>query len=780
MESFDNLAPRTSMSAGRGCILAAILVIALGIGGFLRLVEIGASSFGPSDAGQAVVVWISLAVGAVAFALWVGLSHGAARDAGLRWLAGLPLPALLTLTIFLPSAESQLIALAQLGLSLLYALVVTLRVARPVQFIWQPITLSVGLLISLPWLAIGAPGSWLDLGLALVTGATVGWIGGQLLAWRPPLSWQQADVSFRVWLAEGAALSLLLLILSRALGPNNAALLFFVSAPAGGWLWLALGRRAGRSAVVPVSALFGMFFFGVPLALTDSDALLGLMLLGDFPEGFHLALLAAVGQALLALLATPLALFVTNQRLHIASAGLVALAGVALLLGGGRSAPAGDRLFVILRDQADVSDLATLTDYHQRRIAVYQRLTKHAITTQSDLRAALDRIGVRYTPYYLVNALEVEGGWPLRLWLQSRAEVAMIIPSPHLRPLPVNRIPARGDQSLPNELPWNLKLIGAPEAWALGALGAGIIIGQADTGVDAEHPELSDAYAGHTATGVEHTYHWLDPWTGATVPYDYGGHGTHTLAIALGNNVGVAPDAQWIGCVNLARNLGNAPRYLDCMQFLFAPYPPAGDALRDGDPTRGAHVLNNSWGCPLDLEGCAPTSLQPAVQALRAAGVFVVASAGNDGPQCGSLNAPLAIYPEVLTVGAVDAQGNVAPFSSVGPVRFDGRERQKPDLVAPGVDVLSAFPNQSYERADGTSMAGPHVAGAVALIWSANPALIGDIATTERILRETARPYLAADSNRCGDGNIAGAGILDVAAAVKRALELTSDSSGGR
>lgn len=770
MASFDQTAPRTPRSWGIGCLLAAVLLIALGIGAFLRLVEIGVSLFGAGGIGRAVVIWISLIVGAVAFAIWAGLGRGAVRVAALRWLAALPLPAMLAFTALIPSAESQLIALAQLGLSLFYVLALTLLIRRPVQWGWTPVAVSTGLLVALPWLAIGAPGSWIDVGLALLQGAVVGWAGGQLLAWQPPQSWQRASVSTGVWLAEGAALGLLLLILSRALGPNSAPLLFLFAAPAGGWLWLALGRQAGIVAATLVSASFGLFFFGTPLALTDPDALVTLLLFSDFPEGFHLAILAAIGQALLALLVTPLALFVANQRVHAAGAGLAAVAGLALLIGGGRAAPAGDRVFVVLRDQTDVSALATIADYDQRRVAVYQRLTAHAAATQADLRVALEQLGVRYTPYYLVNALEVEADLPLRLWLQSRPEVAAVMPAPHLRPLPFSPLPATGDQPPPDEPPWNVTMIGAPEAWTLGARGAGIIIGQADSGVELEHPELSDAYAGRTANGVEHAYHWLDPWTGATAPYDVGGHGTHTLATALGNTVGVAPDAQWIGCVNLARNLGNAPRYLDCMQFLFAPYPPAGDPLRDGDPTRGAHVLNNSWGCPQDLEGCAPDALQPAVAALRAAGVFVVASAGNDGPACSSLNAPLAIYDEVLTVGAVDADGQLASFSSVGPVQSDGSGRAKPDLVAPGVDILSAYPNQSYARADGTSMAGPHVAGAVALLWSANPALIGNIDETERILRATARPYTATDGERCGAGNVAGAGILDVAAAVRRAI----------
>ena len=89
--------------------------------------------------------------------------------------------------------------------------------------------------------------------------------------------------------------------------------------------------------------------------------------------------------------------------------------------------------------------------------------------------------------------------------------------------------------------------------------------------------------------------------------------------------------------MNLGRNLGNPAYYLDCMQFMLAPYPQRGNPLTDGDPARAAHVLNNSWGCP-PIEGCDAAALGPAVRALRAAGIFVVASAGNEGPRCGSVS----------------------------------------------------------------------------------------------------------------------------------------------
>src|SRR5690606_10884038 len=105
------------------------------------------------------------------------------------------------------------------------------------------------------------------------------------------------------------------------------------------------------------------------------------------------------------------------------------------------------------------------------------------------------------------------------------------------------------------------------------------------------------------------------------------------------------------------------------------------------------------------------------------------------------VHSPPAIYEQVWSVGAINAAGDLASFSSAGPVTVDGSGRTKPDMLAPGIDVLSALPGSGYGLNSGTSMAGPHLAGTVALMWSANPALRGDVARTRRILQETARPF---------------------------------------
>jgi subtilisin family serine protease len=207
---------------------------------------------------------------------------------------------------------------------------------------------------------------------------------------------------------------------------------------------------------------------------------------------------------------------------------------------------------------------------------------------------------------------------------------------------------------------------------------------------------------------------------------------------------------------------------------MLAPFPIGGDPLKDGDPSLGAHISNNSWGCP-QIEGCDSGALLPAVRALRDAGVFVVASAGNDGPNCESLSVPIPIYEEAYAVGSIDQFGQLSSFSSLGPVTVDGSGRTKPDLTAPGEEVLSAMPNNSYDYLSGTSFAGPHVAGVVALMWSANPILIGDMDRTEEILAHTAQPYTgnipACEGASSNPSTAVGYGIVDAYAAVKMALE---------
>jgi subtilisin family serine protease len=652
------------------------------------------------------------------------------------------------------------------------------------------IALSLAAVLAYPWLAWGALGSPLDTALnllaALLFGTAAALIVNRLML--PAIRQASYGPAWDITLG-GFAIGGLLLIMATGFAFPGLQILLALSLPAIGWLAAAIGlARAGRSPLA-LTLLIGLTA-AAPLLLIDPDEM-SLLLMGPPADilnwVFRAAFLALFLGWLLGALFTPL----TNRLLAwprpLLAAGLLLawLGGALIYFLIGQPGFYGEQLFVIFKDQADLSAAATLDDYDGRRQFVYNTLVAQANQSQADIRANLDRLGVDYTPYYLVNALDVEGGPILRLWLASRPEVDRVLDNPILRPLPHAPAAASGDITTPPAEPrWNLTSIGADRVWQeLGVTGAGIIVGQSDSGVQGDHPEFAANYRGRDGN---HDYNWYDPWNHTAVPTDIGGHGTHTLGSILGQNVGVAPGAEWYGCTNLARNLANPAYYLDCMQFMLAPFPIGGDPLADGDPTRSAHVLNNSWGCP-PLEGCDANALLPAVRALRAAGIFVVASAGNDGPDCESVNDPLALYDDVFSVGAVNVNGELADFSSRGPVTVDGSNRIKPDLLAPGASytnpetftpidegILSAFPGSSYEYAEGTSMAGPHIVGVIALVWSANPDLIGDIDQTEQILIDTARPYAGAFLE-CGSGvpnNGTGYGIVDAYAAVQRALEV--------
>ncbi|MCC6191654.1 MAG: S8 family serine peptidase, partial [Anaerolineales bacterium] len=249
-------------------------------------------------------------------------------------------------------------------------------------------------------------------------------------------------------------------------------------------------------------------------------------------------------------------------------------------------------------------------------------------------------------------------------------------------------------------------------------------------------------------------------------------HGTHTMGTAVGddgsgNQIGMAPGAEWIGCRNMNRGVGSPATYLECFEFFLAPYPITGTAALDGNPDLAPHVTNNSWGCP-DFEGCETNSLLAAVQAQRAAGIMTVVSAGNSGPACDTVDDPPAHHAEVYSIGALQTgTDNIAGFSSRGPVSEDGSGRRKPDLTAPGTGVRSSVPGGGYGTSSGTSMAAPHVAGAVALLWSARPSLVGQVALTEQILNQTAVHISSSDCGSSGwPNNTYGFGRLDVLSAV--------------
>jgi hypothetical protein len=688
--------------------------------------------------------------------------------------------------------EEQLGIVLRLGGMLLY-LALTWAVMRRREGRSNPSSgpyasaLLISAALTFPWLAWGALGSPVDTILDLALSFLFGLIASLTIVRHllPALA-DQAPVSGWDLFIAGGACNATLVIMAAALGVNGLQLLLIPAAGSVGWLVVLIASAGGYRAPfrwLPIALLVGFSVAG-PSLFVDPDELALVLNLEtrDVLVWSLYATAATVGVAAVATLAVALLRTrlrgLSARRFAIGSAAVAWLGGIALYLLVGQPGFYGDHLFAILSEQADLSSVAQIADHHERRQQVYDALVAHANATQAPLRRVLDRIGVRYTSYYLVNALELRASPALELWLNRRPEIGRVLHNPVLRPLPAPPPISKGTAARPEGSMWNLEAIGAPRVWQeLGVTGTGVVIGQSDSGAQWDHPELVAAYRGGPGN---FDYNWLDPWNHTSSPIDRDGHGTHTLGTAVGRNVGVAPGAEWYACVNEARNTGSPAHYLQCMQFMLAPYPLDGDPFADGDPARGADVLNNSWGCP-PLEGCDANTFLAATRALRTAGVFVVAAAGNEGDRCGSVSSPLALYDAVVSVGAFDRTGDLASFSSRGPVTVDGSGRVKPDLIAPGVQVLSAYPQSTYYVADGTSMASPHVVGIVALVWSANPGLIGDVDRTEQILTETAQPYDYAKEGtpRCGQqgtvpNDAVGYGIVDAYAAVQRALALKS------
>ena len=743
--------------------------------------------------------WITLLVFSLAIAIpmaILGIKAGKPRPRHVYWTwFGAAIFALFMVPTRLVSlTDAQTINFIQIGMLCLfdagYWLFTYLRVRNEKKLSNEPINgwgiaILIGAGIGLPWAIWGAMGSALDTTLNLAVGLLAG-VAAALIYRDSLLQFSQhPDRDYRPadFIMDGLVGAVMLVIMMTALGVTNYATLLVVAVPVMSWLAAGVNlfnrKSASPFAWLPMACVLGLAI-AFPLIMVDGDEL-ALVFNGGAGELLSWAfradwVTAALGLVMGIVTLWNMRTFQADQPPSRIQVGL-AVAGLMIWTAvwhfGGQSGFYGERLFVILNEKADVQSLESLP-YPDRRDAVYKTLVETANESQAGLREKLDARGLTYTPYYLVNAIEVKGDIFTRWWLEKQPEVDRVLASPHLRPLPqpVTVVPGTITRE-PEETPWNLVMIGADKVHSeLGITGAGILVGQADSGVDGNHPELADSWRGRDGTLDGN---WLDPWNASIRPVDISGHGTHTLGIILGNNVGVAPDADWIGCTNLARNQGNPGFYLTCMQFLFAPYGQSENPFTDGQPLSGAEVFNNSWGCP-ESEGCDNYVMSDAALALRTAGVYVAVSAGNSGfSGCGSISEPLAIFEDVFSVGAVDSMGQIAEFSSLGPVVVDGSNRLKPDLAAPGVDILSAYPQGAYEVFSGTSMAGPHVAGTVALMWSANPDLIGQIDLTDKILRETARPYEGILPECVGQSlpnEAVGYGILDAYAAVKQALEI--------
>jgi subtilisin family serine protease len=342
---------------------------------------------------------------------------------------------------------------------------------------------------------------------------------------------------------------------------------------------------------------------------------------------------------------------------------------------------------------------------------------------------------------WVVNAVAFEARPAVVQAIAARPEVAWVQEDPFL-PGPTPE-PAAAADATPA---WNIERIFAPAVWADGYRGEGVTVGIMDTGVDATHPAL----AGKMAPGG-----WFDAVKGLTTPYDDTGHGTHVTGIIVGGDVdgtaiGVAPGAKYLA----AKALDSANQFTWSWVLAAGQWFP--DPNGDGDPSDAPQVVNCSWAFNVKTEA----GYHAMLELWRAAGILPVFAIGNSGPSPGSALSP-GSDPLVFGVGMTNSSDVIGDASGRGPAPsvspFNGV--LKPDLTAPGVTIGSARRTGGITYMSGTSMASPHVAGALALLCQRYPG----ISYHDAWYRLTTS---AVDFGATGPDNVYGYGLLNIYSAI--------------
>ncbi|WP_456468630.1 S8 family serine peptidase [Archaeoglobus sp.] len=281
---------------------------------------------------------------------------------------------------------------------------------------------------------------------------------------------------------------------------------------------------------------------------------------------------------------------------------------------------------------------------------------------------------------------------------------------------------------------WSPKRIYAPEAWDYQKGSTSVIVAVLDSGVDYNHEDL----AGRVIKGYDFV-------NDDNNPMDDNGHGTHVAGIIgaiMDNNKGIAGIAQVeILAVKVLNNelLGTWDDIAEGVNY---------------SADHGAKIISMSFSSFIEPS---PAVKKACRYAYYTKGSLLVASVGNEGREAQKYP---AAYDEVIAVGAIDSDNQLAPFSNYG---------SHVELVAPGVNILSTVPNNGYNTMSGVSMAVPHVSGVVALVWSQNPSLSNQ--KVREILRNT-----AVDLGSSGWDKYYGYGKVNAYAAVTLGRILSSKS----
>ncbi|WP_051467879.1 S8 family serine peptidase [Actinomadura oligospora] len=455
-------------------------------------------------------------------------------------------------------------------------------------------------------------------------------------------------------------------------------------------------------------------------------------------------------------------------------------------------------IWIRMSDKADLSGAAKVKDRAERGRAVMNGLKVKADKTQGPVQKALKDAGLTGRSFWATNAIYVANvpesvakkvaaipgvaeirpsrTYQLQKPVEAAEPKAVAKPKAVVKPKAVAEPKARATTRAA-AVAWGVTDIKADRVWTeTGRRGEGVVVASVDSGVQYDHPALVRQYRGNNGDGTfTNDYNWFDPAgiCKTATPCDNNKHGTHTMGTMVGddgqgNQIGVAPGAKWIAAKGCETDGCSDTSLLASLQWMLAPTD-HGDA--NPDPAKRPDIVNNSWGSPPSNDPL----FEDVELAWAASGIMGVWANGNNGPNCETSGAPGSRTIN-YSVGAYDSAGRIASFSSRGPGQ-DGLV--KPNISAPGVDVRSSVPGGAYSELSGTSMATPHVAGAVALLWSARPEYQRDLAKTRELLNLTA---VDTPDAQCGgtpaNNPVYGEGRLDVLAAVNTGASGLGDLSG--
>ena len=437
-----------------------------------------------------------------------------------------------------------------------------------------------------------------------------------------------------------------------------------------------------------------------------------------------------------------------------------------------------DQKFAIrieMQDKVDAFQLhqdyiLTQTPVKERAIKTIKRLKRKAKTSQENLIDFLKyNAPSSYNTlrkYWITNQIYLEGTQDLIYEIGQRNDVAYIDLNID-KTSPLEEISAEHQLVSTGTIETGLEAINAPALWNLGYTGKGLLIYNYDTGVCPEHPAIKNRFLANHFPMDQSWYGYFKDFPNES----NSDHGTHTLGTMIGkglptgDTIGVAPGAYWMACDLVTSTVEELPP----LENIVAAYEWALDSDNDSETTDDIpDVINNSWrwNDNPDTVHC-NDYIRDLMNVLEAVGIANIFSGGNAGPNNTTISAPQRINTTIVntfSVGSVNANLNGNPisyFSSRGPLQcpaIDSSLTIHPEVVAPGYDVRSSVGPNSYSTKSGTSMAAPHVSGAVLLLKEAFPDLSG-----AEIL--TALYYTASDLGDTGEDNTFGRGIIDCYAA---------------